>query len=52
MASRRGWVKDQKVAKSRLNLHGTILEGKGIGSDHKQKSSNERAHDLENQDAS
>jgi len=28
---------DQKSGKSRLNLHGTILEGNSIGSDQKQR---------------
>jgi hypothetical protein len=43
-----------KSGKSRLNLHGTILEGKSIGSDPKKKKTRaqRRAHDLENQDAS
>jgi hypothetical protein len=29
-------VQDQKVANLRLNLHGTILEGKSIGSNQKR----------------
>jgi hypothetical protein len=37
--------------KSRLNLHGTILEGKSIGSNQK-KSKKRKVHDLKNQDAS
>jgi hypothetical protein len=46
----------QKSGKSRLNLNGTILEGKSIGLGPKRKlifkKSERRAHDLENQDAS
>jgi hypothetical protein len=30
-------VQDQKVANLRLNLHGTILEGKSIDSNQKKK---------------
>jgi hypothetical protein len=30
-------VQDRKSGKSRLNLHGTILEGKSIGLDHPKK---------------
>jgi hypothetical protein len=41
-----------KSGKSRLNLHGTILEGKSIGLDQKKQRAQRRAHDLENQDAS
>ncbi len=37
-----------KSGKSRLNLHGTILEGKSIGLD-PQKKLKKRAHDLKNQ---
>jgi hypothetical protein len=35
----------------RLNLHGTILDEKSIGSDPNKKGAERRAHDLENQDA-
>jgi hypothetical protein len=41
----------QKIDKLRLNLHGTILEGKSIGSNKKIELIR-RAHDLNNQDAS
>jgi hypothetical protein len=40
-----------KIDKLRLNLHGTILEGKSIGSN-KKIDLIRRAHDLNNQDAS
>jgi hypothetical protein len=41
-----------KSGKSRLNLHGTIFEGKSIGSNHNQKGAKkERAHDLKNRNA-
>jgi hypothetical protein len=40
-----------KSDKLRLNLHGTILEGKPIGSNQKIELIR-RAHDLNNQDAS
>jgi hypothetical protein len=40
-----------KSGKSRLNLHGTILEAKSIGWDQKNRAQR-RAHDLENQGAS
>jgi hypothetical protein len=46
-------VHDQKVAKSRLNIHGTILEEKiNWFRPLKIKAKKERAHDLKNQDAS
>jgi hypothetical protein len=50
-------VQNQKSGKLRLNLYGTILEGKSIGLDTKKNKikkikSERRAHDLENQDAS
>jgi len=50
------WLLDEgprpKNGKSRLNLHGTILEGKSIGSDQKKKKKlKRRVHDLKNQDA-
>jgi hypothetical protein len=35
-----------------LNVHGTILEGKSIGSDPKNKQLKRSAHDLKIQDAS
>jgi hypothetical protein len=44
-----------KSGKSRLNLHGTILEGNSIGSNPQiflKKLKQKKAHDLENQDAS
>jgi hypothetical protein len=41
-----------KTGKSRLNLHGTILEGKSIGLNQKNTELKRRAHDLKNQDAS
>jgi len=48
-----------KSGKSWLHLHGTILEGKSIGShrhtkkkEKKRKKLSKRAHDLENQDVS
>jgi len=41
-----------KNGKSRLNLYGTILEGKSIGSDPQKKKVQRGAHDLENQDVS
>jgi hypothetical protein len=41
-----------KSDKWRLNLHGTILEGKSIGSKPKKMSLKRRAHDMKNQDAS
>jgi hypothetical protein len=40
-----------KSGKSRLNLSGTILEEKSIGSDQKEIKLIRRAHDLKNQDA-
>jgi hypothetical protein len=42
-----------KSGKSRPNLHGTILEGKSIGSNpfFYKKEVKRRAHDLRNQDA-
>jgi hypothetical protein len=40
-----------KSGKWRLNLHGTILEGKSIGSNFK-KNKKKKTHGLENQDAS
>jgi len=44
-------IQDQKVANQGLNLYGTILEGKSIGSDpQKKKEFKGGAHDLENQD--
>jgi hypothetical protein len=47
-------AQDQKSGKSRLNPHCTIFEGNSIGSNPqtKEKISKEKAHDLENQDAS
>jgi hypothetical protein len=47
-------VRYQKSGKSRLNLYGTIVERKSIESHPKNKRTQrrERAHDLENQDAS
>ncbi len=39
-----------KSGKLRLNLHGTILEGKSIGWE-KKREFKIKAHDLENQDA-
>jgi len=46
-----------KSGKPRLNLHDTILEGKSIGYETKEKKKKEKkaeriAHDLENQGAS
>jgi hypothetical protein len=41
-----------KSGKSRLNLHGTILEGKSIGWNFKKKRAQRKSHNLENQDAS
>jgi hypothetical protein len=42
-----------KSNKLRLNLHGTILEGKSIGLNPPKKNTlKKRAHDLKNQDAS
>jgi hypothetical protein len=41
-----------KSGKSRLNLPGTIVEGKPIGLDPKAKGAQRRAHDFENQDKS
>jgi hypothetical protein len=38
------------VANQGLNLYGTILEGKSIGSDPEKKEFKGGAHDLENQD--
>jgi len=40
-----------KRGKSRLNLHDTILEGKSIGPNQKEKRAQRRAHDLKMQDA-
>jgi hypothetical protein len=37
-----------KIGQLKLNLHGTILEGKLIGLDQKKRAQ-KRAHDLENQ---
>jgi hypothetical protein len=36
--------------KSRLNRHGTILDGKSDGLNQNKKGANWRAHDLKNQD--
>jgi hypothetical protein len=44
-------VQDQKVANGGYILHGTILEGKSIGSIKKKKKLKRRAHDYTNQDA-
>jgi hypothetical protein len=50
------WTLDEgprpKSGKLRLNLHGTILEGKSIGLNPKYIYIEKRAHDLKNQDAS
>jgi hypothetical protein len=43
-------VQSQKNGKPRVNLHGTILKGKSIGSG--KKKLKRRAHDLKNQGAS
>jgi hypothetical protein len=40
-----------KSGKSRLKLHGTILEGESIGPNQKEKRARRRAHDLKMQDA-
>jgi hypothetical protein len=49
------WLLDEcprpKSSKSRLNLHGSILEGNAVGSD-QEKELKRRAHDLKYQDAS
>jgi len=46
-------VQDQKSGKSRLNLHGTILNGNSIGLDPKKKESSKgELMILKNQDAS
>jgi hypothetical protein len=58
------WTLDEcprpKSGKLRLNLHGTILEGKSIGLNliyiyierEREREREKRAHDLKNQDAS